>query len=111
MPKRASLRRTSATQDQRPTGREVIGFTEKYLHIAEGPNAGQPLILAPWQRQELHCTAVRTAAGATSFRPQERIQKQPYVCSIAAQPPLRSERAVGPILGCTAARRAGSKRR
>jgi hypothetical protein len=54
MPKRASRRRTSAKSDQRPTGREVIGFIEKFLRIPDGPYAGQPLILAPWQKQEIH---------------------------------------------------------
>jgi phage terminase large subunit-like protein len=40
--------------DQRPTGREVIRFIEKFLRIPDGPYAGQPLILAPWQKRELH---------------------------------------------------------
>jgi phage terminase large subunit-like protein len=40
--------------DQRPTGREVIGFIEKFLRIPDGPSAGQPLILAPWQKQEIY---------------------------------------------------------
>jgi phage terminase large subunit-like protein len=55
MAKRASRRRTSpAKSDQRPTGREVIGFIEKFLRIPDGPCAGQPLILAPWQKHEIH---------------------------------------------------------
>src|SRR5262245_5692869 len=40
--------------DQRPSSREVIGFIEKFLRIPDGPYAGQPLILAPWQKQEIH---------------------------------------------------------
>jgi phage terminase large subunit-like protein len=57
MVKCAPRRRTSATQSsdsRRPTGREVIGFIEKFLCIPDGPHAGQPLILAPWQKQEIH---------------------------------------------------------
>src|SRR5262249_22071091 len=44
----------SKSSDKRPTGREVIGFVEKFLRIPDGPHAGQPLILAPWQKQEIH---------------------------------------------------------
>jgi hypothetical protein len=40
--------------DQRPTGREVIAFIEKFLRIPDGPLAGQPLVLAPWQHHEIH---------------------------------------------------------
>jgi phage terminase large subunit-like protein len=55
MVKRASRRRTStAESDQRPTGREVIGFVERFLRIPDGPNAGRPLVLAPWQKGAIH---------------------------------------------------------
>ena len=59
MAKRGSQRRPSGvgntkSSDKRPTGREVIGFVEKFLRIPDGPHAGQPLILAPWQKQEIH---------------------------------------------------------
>jgi hypothetical protein len=45
--------RALSRRDQRPTGREVIAFIEKFLRIPDGPLAGQPLILAPWQRREV----------------------------------------------------------
>src|SRR5262249_4358630 len=59
MARRDPQRRTSGvgntkSSDKRPTGREVIGFVEKFLRIPDGPHAGQPLILAPWQKQEIH---------------------------------------------------------
>ena len=59
MAKRGPQRRPSGvgntkSSDKRPTGREVIGFVEKFLRIPDGPHAGQPLILAPWQKQEIH---------------------------------------------------------
>jgi hypothetical protein len=31
----------------------VIAFIETFLRIPDGPCAGQPLILAPWQRAEV----------------------------------------------------------
>jgi phage terminase large subunit-like protein len=59
MAKRSRQRRMSGirntkSSDQRPTGREVITFIEKFLRIPDGPYAGQPLILAPWQKHEIH---------------------------------------------------------
>ena len=59
MAKRGLERLTSGagntkSSDKRPTGRGVIGFIEKFLRIPDGPHAGQPLILAPWQKQEIH---------------------------------------------------------
>src|SRR5262249_40181855 len=59
MAKRGPQRRPSGvgntkSSDKRPTGREVIGFVEKFLRIPDGPHAGQPLILAPWKKQEIH---------------------------------------------------------
>jgi phage terminase large subunit-like protein len=63
MPKRVSRRRTSATiKNQRPTGREVIAFIEKFLRIPDGPDAGRPLILTPWQQQEV-CRIYDNPAG------------------------------------------------
>ena len=46
-------KRRTKPPDQRPTGHQVITFVEKFLRIPDGPNAGQPLILAPWQKQEI----------------------------------------------------------
>jgi phage terminase large subunit-like protein len=64
MAKRASRRRTSTTiKDQRPTGCEVIAFIEKFLRIPDGPDAGRPLILTPWQWQEV-CRIYDNPAGA-----------------------------------------------
>jgi phage terminase large subunit-like protein len=61
MVKRASRRYTSTTT-QRPTGREVIAFIEKFLRIPDGSDAGRPLILTPWQQQEL-CRIYDNPAG------------------------------------------------
>ena len=45
MVKRGSQRgRLGSSSDQRPTGREVIAFIEKFLRIPDGPYAGQPLM-------------------------------------------------------------------
>ena len=54
MVKRRPSRVVNKFSDQRPKGREVIAFIEKFLRIPDGPYAGQPLILAPWQKQEIH---------------------------------------------------------
>ena len=54
MAKRRASRVANKSSDQRPKGREVIAFIEKFLRIPDGPYAGQPLILAPWQKQEIH---------------------------------------------------------
>ena len=58
MAKRSRQRRTlgirnTKSSDARPTSREVIAFIEKFLRIPDGPYAGQPLILAPWQKHEI----------------------------------------------------------
>ena len=50
-------RRTSGVAksvSERPTGREFIAFIERFLRIPDGSNGGQPLILAPWQKDEIH---------------------------------------------------------
>ena len=47
-------RRVPSRRDYRLTGREVNAFIEKFLRIPDGPYAGRPLILAPWQKQEIH---------------------------------------------------------
>jgi hypothetical protein len=52
MAKRRASGVANKSSDQRPTSREVIAFIEKFLRIPDGPSAGQPLILAPWQKQE-----------------------------------------------------------
>ena len=46
-------RRRITKPSERPTSHEVITFVEKFLRIPDGPNAGQPLILSPWQKQEI----------------------------------------------------------
>jgi phage terminase large subunit-like protein len=51
--RRASRAGNPKSSGKRPSGREVIGFIEKFLRIPDGPYAGQPLILAPWQKQEI----------------------------------------------------------
>jgi hypothetical protein len=63
MVKRASRRRTStAESDQCQTGREAIGFVERFLRIPDGQNAGQPLVLA--RARSGRSTTFTTAAFA-----------------------------------------------
>jgi phage terminase large subunit-like protein len=62
MAKRASRRRSSGTKEQRPTCREVIAFIEKFLRVPDGPDAGKPLILSPWQQHEV-CRIYDNPAG------------------------------------------------
>jgi phage terminase large subunit-like protein len=42
----------------------VISFIEKYLRIPDGTSSAQPLLLAPWQQQEIH----RICDGPNSCR-------------------------------------------
>jgi len=109
MARRGQQHRTSGvgntkSPDKRPTGREVIGFVEKFLRVPDGPHAGQPLILAPWQKQEIHRIyddpiGTRRAIISTA-RKNPRRRSAGRCCSItsAARP-----RAIGRIRGCTAA--------
>jgi phage terminase large subunit-like protein len=47
------MRKARARRAGRASGREVIAFIERYLRIPDGPRVGQPLILAPWMKQEI----------------------------------------------------------
>ena len=99
MARRDPQRRTSGvgntkSSDKRPTGREVIGFIEKFLRIPDGPRAGQPLILAPWQKQEIHRILRQSGRHPPRhyFNRAEKRQDD-ALRGTAAQSPLRPVRA------------------
>ena len=67
MPRRRMSGAAAKPSGGRPSGREVIAFNEKFLRIPDGPKAGRPLILAPWQKQEIYRIydqPVRRAVGS-----------------------------------------------
>jgi phage terminase large subunit-like protein len=102
-------KRSQQRRDQRPSGREVIGFIEKFLRIPDGPYAGQPLILAPWQKQEIrriydNPIGTRRAIISTA----RKNAKTTLSCSITSAARLR---VIVRIRGCTAAGKAAIRLR
>jgi phage terminase large subunit-like protein len=102
--------RVAKSSIQRPTGREVIAFIKKFLRIPDGPSAGQPLILAPWQKQEIYRiydnpVGTRRAVISTARKNSKTAQR---CCSTTF---VAHPRAIVRIRVCTRARKAAIRLR